>query len=73
MFFATVERDTRVTKGQKIGYTTDYAGRKTGDVLSPSDGLVTFIRGVPSMWVGATLVNICAVFPTPPPYRKPGA
>jgi hypothetical protein len=71
MFFATVARDSRVTTGQVVGYTTDYLGRKTGDVKSPLTGLVTFIRGVPSVWPNATLVNVAEILPTAPPYKKP--
>lgn len=73
MFFATVARDARVSAGQVIGYTTDYLGRRTGDVKSPVTGLVTFIRGVPSMWPGATLVNVAEILPSPPPYSKPAS
>jgi hypothetical protein len=71
MFFPTVERDARVTQGQVVGYTTDYLGRRTGDVKSPVTGLVSFIRGVPSMWPAATLVNVAEILPTAPPYKKP--
>ena len=71
MFFPTIGRDVRVAAGQVIGYTTDYLGRRTGDVKSPIAGLVTFIRGVPSMWPGATLVNVAEVLASAPPYRKP--
>ncbi len=66
VFFASVQRDVRVKKGQVIGYTTDFLGHKAGDVRSPIDGLVTFIRGVPSMWKGATLVNVAPIFTSPP-------
>ena len=71
MFFPTVERDTRVTQGQVVGYTTDYLGRRTGDVRAPLAGLVSFIRTVPSMWAAATLVNVAEILPTAPPYKKP--
>ena len=54
-----------------IGYTTDYVGRKTGEIKAPVTGLVTFIRGVPSMWQGATLANVSPVLPSVPPYSKP--
>ncbi len=66
MFFATVHRDARVKAGAVLGYTTDYLGRKTKDIRAPIDGVVTFIRGVPSMWPNATLVNVAPVLPTPP-------
>jgi predicted deacylase len=72
MFYATAKRDTIVAKDAVVGYTTDYLGRRTGDVKAPVAGLVTFIRGVPSMWTGATLVNVSPVLPSLPPYKKPG-
>jgi predicted deacylase len=71
VFIALVDRDARVTKGQPLGYTTDFLGRKTGDVRSPIDGLVTFIRGVPSMWPRATLVNVLPVLNAPAPWKAP--
>lgn len=71
MFFATVSRDARVKKGAVVGYTTDYLGRRTGEVRAPDDGVVTFIRGVPSMWARATLVNVAPVLPAPPPWKAP--
>ncbi|GAC1514661.1 MAG: hypothetical protein NVS1B4_02840 [Gemmatimonadaceae bacterium] len=71
MFFATVSRNARVRKGHVIGYTTDYLGRRRGDVMSPIDGVVTFIRGVPSMWPRATLVAVGPVLTAPPPWTMP--
>lgn len=71
MFFASVRRDTPVKKGAVVGYTTDYLGRKTADIRSPNDGIVTFIRGVPSMWPRATLVNVATVVSTPPAWVSP--
>jgi len=58
MFFAMVGRGATVAAGAVLGYTTDYLGRRTGEVRSPTAGVVTFIRGVPSMWKGATLAVI---------------
>jgi len=72
MFYATAARDTMVAKDAVVGYTTDYLGRKTGDIKAPVAGLITFIRGVPSMWTGATLVNVSPVLTTLPPYKKTG-
>ncbi|HEY4659654.1 MAG TPA: succinylglutamate desuccinylase/aspartoacylase family protein [Gemmatimonadaceae bacterium] len=72
MFYAAVARRSRVAKGQKVGYVTDYVGRSLGDVLAPQAGVVTFIRGVPSLSRGATIVTVAEVYgKTPPPYRKP--
>jgi predicted deacylase len=72
VFMATVPRDTRVKAGQVVGHTTDFLGRPTGDITAEVDGLVTFIRGVPSMWKGATLVNIAPVLKAPAPWQMPG-
>jgi predicted deacylase len=72
MFFPSVARDVVVREGAIVGYTTDYLGRKIADVRAPAAGLVTFIRGVPSMWPSATLVNVSPILPSPPPYKKPG-
>jgi hypothetical protein len=72
MFYATATRGSRVEKGARIGWITDYVGRKVGDVLAPQTGVVTFIRGVPSLSKGATLVTVAQVYgATPPPYVKP--
>jgi predicted deacylase len=71
MFYATATRDAIVREGQTVGYTTDYVGRKTSDIRAPVGGLVTFIRLVPSMWQGATLVNVSPILSAPPPYKKP--
>jgi uncharacterized protein len=70
-FFASVDRDARVKKGQQLGYTTDLLGKRTGDVVAPIDGLVTFIRGVPSAWKGATLATVLPVIPSPQPWKAP--
>lgn len=72
VFFADVARDTRVKKGQLIGHLTDFLGRPTGDVRAPIDGLVTFVRGVPSVWPHATLVNILPILAAPKPWAPPG-
>ena len=71
MFFATVMRGSYVSEGMTVGTLTDFLGRTTAEVRAPASGVVTFIRGVPSIWAGATLVNVGRVLPTPPPYRKP--
>lgn len=71
MFFASVARDSRVREGQVIGYTTDYNGQNRADVKAPISGIVTFIRGVPSMWPAATLASVSEVLPSAPPYKKP--
>jgi predicted deacylase len=71
MFFARAKRNSMVKQGDVIGETTDYLGRAAGEIKAPTSGLVTFIRGVPSMWTGATLVNVAPVLAAVPPYKKP--
>jgi hypothetical protein len=72
MFFATATRGSMVRKGQKVGYITDYVGRPAGDVLAPQDGVVSFIRGVPSLSKGATMVTVTKQLPKgPPAWQKP--
>jgi uncharacterized protein len=71
VFAAVVARDVMVKRGQLVGRTTDFLGRPTGEIRAPIDGLVTFIRGVPSMWPRATLVNIAPVLPKPTPWAPP--
>jgi uncharacterized protein len=72
VFTAAVARDTKVKTGQVLGHTTDFLGRTTGTIVSPIDGLVTFIRGVPSMARGATLVNVAPILSAPAPWALPG-
>lgn len=71
VFIATARRDQRVKRGDPIGYTTDYLGRRTASITSPIDGLITFIRGVPSMWPRATLVNVAPILAAPPAWVIP--
>lgn len=72
MFFQTVARGARVLKNAKVGYITDYVGRPLGDVLAPQTGVVTFIRGVPSLSPGATIVVVAQVYgASAPAYVKP--
>jgi len=72
VFEAVVARDARVTAGQVLGHLTDYLGRPMGDIRSPIDGLVTFIRGVPSVWPKATLVNVAPILQSPGKWTPPG-
>ncbi|MBK5254646.1 MAG: succinylglutamate desuccinylase/aspartoacylase family protein [Vicinamibacteria bacterium] len=71
IFFAKAKRSALVKEGEVIGETTDYLGRVTGQVMAPVAGLITFIRGVPSMWPGATLANVAPLLTTVPAYKKP--
>jgi uncharacterized protein len=73
MFYPSVARGSMVAAGAKVGHITDYVGRMIGDVHAPQAGVVSFIRGVPSLSRGATIVTVLKVYgATPPPYTKPG-
>jgi predicted deacylase len=61
MFRPAVDRDAHVTKGAKIGAITDYLSRPVQDVLAPETGIVMFVRAVPSLKKGDTIVNIGVV------------
>jgi len=71
MFYQTVSRGDYVQQGAVVGHTTDYLGRPGPDVLAPTSGVVTFVRGVPSVWKGAALIVVGQVFADPPPYKRP--
>jgi len=71
VFFATIGGGSYVSEGMTVGLLTDFLGRPTGEVRAPASGVVTFIRGVPSVWRGATLVNVGRVLKGPPPYQRP--
>jgi predicted deacylase len=60
-FHPAVDRDAHVVKGAKIGSVTDYLNRPLQDVLAPDSGIVMFIRAVPSLKKGDTMVSIGVV------------
>ncbi|HEY3934669.1 MAG TPA: succinylglutamate desuccinylase/aspartoacylase family protein [Gemmatimonadales bacterium] len=70
-FFAVVPHGAMVKKDQRLGYTTDLLGSKTGDVLSPIDGLVVYVHGLPSMRRGVTLAEVLPVLPGVPAWKAP--
>lgn len=71
MFEGLVARGSYVTEGMTVGRLTDWLGRHPVAVRAPASGVVTFIRAVPSVWKGATLINVGRVLASPPPYGKP--
>jgi len=64
VFHASVDRDAHVPKGAKIGFVTDYLNRGSQDITAPEAGIVMFIRAVPSLKKGDTIVNIGVVSTT---------
>jgi predicted deacylase len=61
MFHPTVDRDAHVTKGARIGVVTDYFNRTVQEVTAPEEGIIMFIRAVPSLRKGDTMANIGVV------------
>jgi predicted deacylase len=61
VFHASVDRDAHVAKGAKVGFVTDYLNRPLQDITAPEAGIVMFIRAVPSLKKGDTIVNIGVV------------
>jgi hypothetical protein len=58
IFVPLIDRDTWVTAGTKLGYVTDYLGRKRSDAVAPESGLVLYINALPTMLAGGTVANI---------------
>jgi uncharacterized protein len=65
VFHASVDRDAHVAKGAKIGFVTDYLNRAAQDITAPEAGTVMFIRALPSLKKGDTVVNIGVVSTQP--------
>jgi hypothetical protein len=65
MWTAAVRGGAYVTQGMRLGTMTDYLGRNAKEIRSPATGIVTFIRGVPSVWKDATLANVSPVIAEP--------
>jgi hypothetical protein len=61
MFQPTVDRDAHVTKGARIGVVTDYLNRQLQEVTATDEGIIMFIRAVPSLKKGDTMANIGVV------------
>ena len=65
VFHPRVDRDARVLKGAPIGLVTDYYNRKIQDVTAPEAGIVLFVRALPSLKKGDTIVSIGVVKKAP--------
>jgi predicted deacylase len=61
MFQPTVDRDAHVAKGARIGIVTDYLNRPLQTVTATDEGIIMFIRAVPSLKKGDTMANIGVV------------
>jgi predicted deacylase len=67
IFYPLVDRGTYVAKGMRLGYVTDYVGKRTFEARAPEAGVVLYVCSVPSMKKGDTIANIGVVATSPPP------
>ena len=58
IFYPTVLRNQLVTAGTKLGYVTDYLGRKLYDVKAPEAGLILYVNALPTIGRGGTVANV---------------
>jgi hypothetical protein len=66
IFYPLVDRGTYVARGMKLGYVTDYVGRRIFEARAPEAGVVLYVCAVPSMKKGDTIANIGVVAASPP-------
>jgi predicted deacylase len=58
IFHPLVQRGQRVAKGTRLGYVTDYFGNQVEGPAAPADGIVLYVRAVPSLTKGETIASI---------------
>jgi len=58
MFHAQVARDAHVVKGAPIGVVSDYWNKPLATITAPEAGIVMFVRALPSLRKGDTIVNL---------------
>lgn len=61
IFYPLVKRGAYVQAGMKVGYVTDYVGKVIYEAHAPESGVVLFIRAVPSLTKGETVVSVGVV------------
>jgi predicted deacylase len=66
IFYPLAERGSYVAKGMRLGYVTDYVGKRTFEARAPEAGIVLYVCAVPSMKKGDTIANIGVVAGSPP-------
>ena len=58
IFYPLVRPEAYVQKGMRIGYATDFTGAKTIDFIAPASGVVIYVRAVPSLKKGDSVIDI---------------
>jgi predicted deacylase len=71
VWFPVAKANSMVKQGDVLGVTTDFLGTETGKLLSPIDGLLVYIHGVPSMRRGVVLAEVLPVLPSVPEWVQP--
>ena len=66
VFYPLVGPEAYVSQGMKIGYVTDYFGKKIWDATAPVTGVVVYIGAVPSLKKGDTIADIGEIGLAPP-------
>jgi len=66
VFYPLVGPEAYVSQGMKIGYVTDYFGKKIWDATAPVSGVVVYIGAVPSLKKGDTIADIGEIALAPP-------
>ena len=66
VFYPLVGPEAYVSQGMKIGYVTDYFGKKIWDATAPVSGVVVYIGAVPSLKKGDTIADIGEIGLAPP-------
>ena len=66
IFYPLVDRGSYVAKGMRLGYVTDYVGKRVFEARAPEAGIVLYVCAVPSMKKGDTIANVGVVAAAPP-------
>ena len=66
IFYPQVERGAYVAKGMRLGYVTDYVGKRIFEARAPEAGIVLYVCSVPSMKKGDTIANVGVVAASAP-------
>jgi predicted deacylase len=61
IFYPQVLRNQLVAVGARLGYVTDYLGRKLYDVKTPEAGLILYVNALPTVTRGGTIANVGVV------------
>jgi hypothetical protein len=66
IFYPLVDRGAYVAKGMRLGYVTDYVGKRIFEARAPEAGIVLYVCSVPSMKKGDTIANVGVIAASPP-------